>query len=608
MCFASDGKSPSVAHRMCDSELEVQSVTESEGHPEDWEAERPHASAVTWASIQSEYGVPGCCYESDQRFAAYAETSSMETSSYQSAWLSVGKSGSNLQSVVTSTSNVSAPWPRPADCQKRLSDNGHGFAARHFSTCPCHSEVCHDVITSPRSMPELKFIRPLSPNVTTELRMNASQWFHGVEQIAVRSVAFLGPEEPETFLCLVFFENQVKTRRLNLKACTSEKHGCCIDCITSFFRSRIQQGRVFELYCPVGASEGGCNDSCDPACASCEEVERCFLDDRVTYQKYSMFLKKKVDSSLRECPDCQSLCSPRLGVDAKPEPEMQCRSCGSLFCYYHAAAHRHSSCEEYDMRLAAETKRISDLFGAKDCPHCRRQTIKSGGCNHMTCQVCRCDWCWICCEKLTARGPHGEDSVYWHYSDENTESGCQQFVEPGTQHDMEAVRLCRRDRRPGPFMQRLVIPVRFLSVSLLVLTIFLTFGVWLVIYLSASLVANTFCLIARGVSRISWLEQSHRWVEVKTETLVRPTFYFTVAIGSMIFLVPFVGLLLTWGSLSLVLWACLWILGHMPIISGLLPRTTHHHIRFLVFAPVRAVHQFGSLSLASLEHGYQVDT
>jgi len=141
LCFASDGKSPSVAHRMCDSELEVQSVTESEGHPEDWEAERPHASAVTWASIQSEYGVPGCCYESDQRFAAYAETSSMETSSYQSAWLSVGKSGSNLPSVVTSTSNVSAPWPRPADCQKRLSDNGHGFAARHFSTCPCHSRM-----------------------------------------------------------------------------------------------------------------------------------------------------------------------------------------------------------------------------------------------------------------------------------------------------------------------------------------------------------------------------------------------------------------------------------------------------------------------------------
>lgn len=33
--------------------------------------------------------------------------------------------------------------------------------------------------------------------------------------------------------------------------------------------------------------------------------------------------------------------------------------------------------------------------GLKQCPSCKRITVKNGGCNHMTC-VCGCDWCYLC--------------------------------------------------------------------------------------------------------------------------------------------------------------------------------------------------------------------
>jgi hypothetical protein len=32
----------------------------------------------------------------------------------------------------------------------------------------------------------------------------------------------------------------------------------------------------------------------------------------------------------------------------------------------------------------------------KSCPNCFTKIIKNGGCNHMTCTICKYEWCWIC--------------------------------------------------------------------------------------------------------------------------------------------------------------------------------------------------------------------
>lgn len=35
-------------------------------------------------------------------------------------------------------------------------------------------------------------------------------------------------------------------------------------------------------------------------------------------------------------------------------------------------------------------------IGVKNCPVCNARTQKNEGCNHMHCQRCQTDWCWIC--------------------------------------------------------------------------------------------------------------------------------------------------------------------------------------------------------------------
>jgi len=452
--------------------------------------------------------------------------------------------------------------------------------------------------------------RPVSRDIAEELRLGASRLFRDAERRALRSAGeltglqgLLGEYECPTFLCLVCFENQSRESRLKLSGCKVEGHSCCEECAASFFKSRIQLGRVFELCCPIGAADGGCglgDGPSEPAAALREEVEVVLSSDQLTLEKYHRFLQTKVDSQLRECPDCQRLCSPELDSDERPLPDMACIGCGADFCYYHAAAHRDDSCEEYEVRLTAETKKISEAFGTKDCPKCTRQTMKNGGCNHMTCQVCRCEWCWICREMLTHRGPHSEDPVYWHYSEENVDSGCQQFAQAGAHPDVEAVRLRRRDRRPTEFMRRVVVPVRFLSVTWLVMCVLLTLFLWLMFYSLSYAVADVFLRLAQGVVRLAGGKNVEGMDQTRTQRLVKPTLYLSAVIGITTFMIPFSAICLIWATIALVIWLFLWIFSRSPFLRRLTLPVTRHHLTFLAFAPLRAVHQFGNATFARL--------
>lgn len=248
------------------------------------------------------------------------------------------------------------------------------------------------------------------------------------------------------------------------------------------------------------------------------------------------------------------------------------------------------------MRLAAETKGISETFGTKDCPRCGRQTMKGGGCNHMTCQVCRCDWCWTCSQQLNQRGPHGEGPVFWHFSEENVESGCQQFAETGG----DEVRTRRRDRTPGITIKRVSMPVGVLSVMLLTIAAILALVFWMILYvLCLSLTGMAKC-VARGCYRISRLEPPDALGEAGAQRLVKCTLYFAITLGMVTFLIPFFALWLIWDFVALLLWLLLATFGRLPLLRRCLPQPSCHHLRFLFSAPWRAVHRFGNTLLAHL--------
>ena len=46
----------------------------------------------------------------------------------------------------------------------------------------------------------------------------------------------------------------------------------------------------------------------------------------------------------------------------------------------------------------------------KYCPKCKVKVEKSEGCNHMTCVICKYEFCWICLKKYTSN-----HFAYWNF-------------------------------------------------------------------------------------------------------------------------------------------------------------------------------------------------
>eukprot|EP00930_Biecheleria_cincta_P086295 TRINITY_DN75601_c0_g1_i1.p1 TRINITY_DN75601_c0_g1~~TRINITY_DN75601_c0_g1_i1.p1 ORF type:complete len:636 (-),score=65.94 TRINITY_DN75601_c0_g1_i1:29-1936(-) len=246
-------------------------------------------------------------------------------------------------------------------------------------------------------------------------------------------------EPEETFPCPICTEHSALDDRFVLDDCGDLNHGICRRCAFNYVNGRVLEMRLKDIPCPIGLSSGGCRGGPDCALFSSKQIDQLLADQKGASERYRRFCRMQAHRDLRPCPSCGHLCSPTL-VDGMVQPKMQCGACSAWFCYYHSWAHRdHGDCASYDAFLENEEKAIESALRTKICPGCYLQTEKNGGCNHMTCQQCRCDWCWVCGERI-------EGSVAWHYSSANTDSGCLQFSAPGRHPNLGEIRFLRNLR------------------------------------------------------------------------------------------------------------------------------------------------------------------
>eukprot|EP00931_Biecheleriopsis_adriatica_P119043 TRINITY_DN94332_c0_g1_i1.p1 TRINITY_DN94332_c0_g1~~TRINITY_DN94332_c0_g1_i1.p1 ORF type:complete len:437 (-),score=53.10 TRINITY_DN94332_c0_g1_i1:29-1339(-) len=106
------------------------------------------------------------------------------------------------------------------------------------------------------------------------------------------------------------------------------------------------------------------------------------------------------------------------GVDGRCVHCPRCKLEYCLLCsqvwQVQGCSHAEKSCLEYDANLpAGQHLREKQWAGAKACPGCGVRTLRSMGCNHMTCTQCGAHWCWVCCKPWEP----------WHY-------GCTQSSGP----------------------------------------------------------------------------------------------------------------------------------------------------------------------------------
>uniref|UniRef100_A0A8C1QB06 RBR-type E3 ubiquitin transferase n=1 Tax=Cyprinus carpio TaxID=7962 RepID=A0A8C1QB06_CYPCA len=136
-------------------------------------------------------------------------------------------------------------------------------------------------------------------------------------------------------------------------------------------------------------------------------------------EKYEEFLLRRC---LASDPDCRWCPAPDCGFAVIASgcascPRLVCRreGCGAEFCYHCKQIwHPNQTCDSARQQRALSLRTHSNHSPSytaeqghnddiKPCPRCGAYIIKmnDGSCNHMTCAVCGCEFCWLCMKEIS---------------------------------------------------------------------------------------------------------------------------------------------------------------------------------------------------------------
>ncbi|KAM6335059.1 E3 ubiquitin-protein ligase RNF19B isoform 2-T3 [Alca torda] len=212
-----------------------------------------------------------------------------------------------------------------------------------------------------------------------------------------------GEEELECPLCLV---RQPAENAPRLLSCP---HRSCGACLRQYLRIEITESRV-NICCPE------CSERLNPA-----DIRRLLRDSPHLVAKYEEFMLRRC---LAADPDCRWCPAPDCGYaviayGCASCPKLTCErdGCQTEFCYHCKQIwHPNQTCDmarqQRAQALRVRTKHTSGLsYGQesgpaddiKPCPRCSAYIIKmnDGSCNHMTCAVCGCEFCWLCMKEIS---------------------------------------------------------------------------------------------------------------------------------------------------------------------------------------------------------------
>jgi len=177
-------------------------------------------------------------------------------------------------------------------------------------------------------------------------------------------------------------------------------HPFCHDCWLAYLREKIITQGTQSIECPAY----GCKVFVDEYTVTQLLQGNKELLDRYLYLVAKAFVRG--NSHVQWCParDCQ------YAVElAYPRPRSVRCKCGHEFCFA-CQEHRHIPLKctmlNHWLKKCADDSETSNWISVntKECPRCHSTIEKNGGCNHMTCNSCKHEFCWVC---LGAWQPHG---------------------------------------------------------------------------------------------------------------------------------------------------------------------------------------------------------
>jgi len=190
------------------------------------------------------------------------------------------------------------------------------------------------------------------------------------------------------------------------KICTDTKgkmlampcsHEFCLDCWEDFVSYMISGGpSCVRTSCP----QAGCHEAVTE-----EEVEAALPSMLSKFQSYQLRSFVESNGMARWCPGpgCTRVAMMMGGSGFEhPHGVAECDDCDTSFCMRCGLEpHAPSTCKEL-VRWREKCRNESEtanwiLANTKPCPKCQSRIEKNQGCNHIVCQQCKYEFCWICC-------------------------------------------------------------------------------------------------------------------------------------------------------------------------------------------------------------------
>jgi len=199
--------------------------------------------------------------------------------------------------------------------------------------------------------------------------------------------------------CAICFEDEYKPSDMIRMPCG---HEFCIHCWKNFIATMLKDGHTSLLKtCP----QDGCKEIVTE-----EEVAKVSPEALPKYQSFQLRSFVDLNATCRWCPGpgCERIAA--LSTDANGSSNLQftdstiiatCDSCDTSFCLKCGEEpHAPLACK-YLSRWHEKCRNESEtanwiLANTKACRRCGSRIEKNQGCNHMTCQQCKHEFCWIC--------------------------------------------------------------------------------------------------------------------------------------------------------------------------------------------------------------------
>jgi hypothetical protein len=197
-----------------------------------------------------------------------------------------------------------------------------------------------------------------------------------------------------TSSCPICYEDQLSASQLFAMPCG---HTFCKPCWNDFVQTAVADGpSCIRTTCPEASCKEVVTD---------QEVQQVAPMEMV--QKFQLYqLRAFVDSSAltRWCPGrgCDKIASAKNELALEHEGHgVHCTSCQAYFCLRCGQEpHRPCTCaflQKWLEKCRNESETANwILANTKPCPRCSSRIEKNQGCNHMTCQRCKFEFCWIC--------------------------------------------------------------------------------------------------------------------------------------------------------------------------------------------------------------------